>query len=273
MYNLKKRYGNWALITGASSGIGEEFARVFAIEGINLILVARRKDRLDKIAEDLRNDHNIEVIVCSTDLSNENFLESILKEIDGREIMILVNNAGIGKPGEFNHTDIKYDSDMIKINCLAPVVLTEYFVKTMIKKRKGAIIFLGSVVAYQPTPVMAAYAATKAFNFSFGNALWYELKKYGIDVLTVNPGNTATEFNRMVLSDNSILCRTAGQVVNNALKSLGKKPNVVDGFLNKLITTFSKFGSVRFIVTVTGLIMNKLYKKNYLFKQTSQIAQ
>jgi len=152
---------------------------------------------------------------------------------------------------------------MIKLNCLAPVVLTEHFLKTMIKKRKGAIIFLGSVVAYQPTPVMASYAATKAFNLSFGNALWYELKKYGIDVLTVNPGNTATEFNRMVLNDKSILTRTARQVVNSSLKSLGKKPNVVDGFFNKLITAFSKFGSVRTIVTVTGLIMNNLYKKNY----------
>lgn len=124
MYNLKNRYGNWALITGASSGIGEEFARVFASEGINLVIVARRKDRLDKLAEELRNDYNIEVIVSIADLSNENFLESILNEIDGREITILVNNAGIGKPGDFNRTDIKYDSDMIKLNCLAPVVLT-----------------------------------------------------------------------------------------------------------------------------------------------------
>lgn len=263
MYNLKKRYGNWAIITGASSGIGEEFARVFAMEGINLVLVARRKDRLDKIAEVLRNDHNIEVIVSCADLSKENSLDSIIRDLNGKEVTILINNAGIGKPGEFKDTDINYDSDMIKLNCLTPVVLTEHFLKMMIKKRKGAIIFLGSVVAYQPTPVLATYAATKVFNFSFGNALWYELKKYGIDVLTVNPGNTATEFKRMVLNNKSILTRTARQVVNSSLKSLGKKPNVVDGFLNKLITTFSKFGSVRFIVTVTGLIMNKLYKENY----------
>jgi len=101
MENLRTRYGNWALITGASSGIGEEFARVFAMQGINLVLVARRKERLNKIAEELIINHKIEVIVSSADLSKENFLDSILRDINGKEITILINNAGIGKPGEF----------------------------------------------------------------------------------------------------------------------------------------------------------------------------
>jgi short-subunit dehydrogenase len=261
---LKLRYGDWALITGASSGIGEEFARALASERINLVLVARRKNRLENLSNELSTKNNINVITSITDLTSDNFLDKIIRDAEDKDISILINNAGIGKPGEFIKGDINYDSDMIKLNCMAPVVLTNYFAKKMILKKKGAIIFLGSVVAYQPSPMMASYAATKSFNFSFGNALWYELKKYGIDVLTVNPGNTITEFNRMVLDNKSILTRNASQVVKSALKSLGKKPNVVDGAINKILTSFSRAVSVRLIVNITGIIMNKLYGKNYL---------
>ncbi|NMB80505.1 MAG: SDR family NAD(P)-dependent oxidoreductase [Ignavibacteria bacterium] len=263
MEDLKNKYGSWALITGASSGIGEEFAKVLASKGINLLLVARRKERLQKLSDELISLYGIEVVISNVDLTSEKFLDQIIRDVDEREISILINNAGIGKPGEFVDEEMVYDIDLIKINCLAPLVLANYFGKKMIRGKKGAILFLGSIVAYQPTPYMASYAATKSFNYSLGNSLWHELKNHGIDVLTINPGNTSTEFNRMVLNDQSVLTRTAQQVVATSLKALGRKPNVVDGFINKIITVLARVGSVRLITFVTGKIMYRLYQQNH----------
>lgn len=263
MENLKLKYGEWALITGASSGIGKEFAFRLASQGINLILVARRKDLLEKLSAILKLEYGIEVIIAAIDLSENNFLEKLIESTGSKEVSILINNAGIGRPGEYKNSDPEYESRMIKLNCLAPGVLTNYFGKKMIVKGKGAIIFLGSIVAFQPTPLMATYSATKAFNLYLGNALWPELKKYGVDVLTVNPGNTSTEFERMVLNDNSPLTRNAGQVVDTALRSLGKRPNIVDGLINKFLTLLSRLGPLRLIVAVTGLITRKLYRINF----------
>ncbi len=264
MINLKSKYGDWALITGASSGIGEEFAFRLASQGINLILVARRKDLLEKLSVKLKSEYGIEVIVVALDLSGNNFLEKIIESAGNREISILINNAGIGRPGEYKDSDPEYEARMIKLNCLAPGILTNYFGKKMIDRGKGAILFLGSIVAFQPTPLMATYSATKAFNLYLGNALWSEFKKYGVDVLTVNPGNTSTEFERMVLNDRSPLTRNAGQVVDTALRALGKGPNIVDGMINKFLTLLSRLGPLRLIIVVTGLITRKLYRINFV---------
>lgn len=263
MEYLKTKYGNWALITGASSGIGEEFAKVLASKGMNLVLVARRKERLQNLSERLTKLYGIVVVISNVDLTSENFMDQIIMDVGGREISILINSAGIGKPGEFENEDMSYDTDVININCLAPLILTNYFSKKMITQKKGAIIFLGSIVAYQPTPYMSSYAATKSFIYSLGNALWYELRKHNIDVLTINPGNTLTEFNRMVLDDQSILTRTAQQVVATSLKALGRKPNEIDGFINKVMTFLLKIGSVRWITLVKGKIMFRLYRQNH----------
>lgn len=264
MGNLKIKYGDWALITGASSGIGEEFAKVLASQGINLVLVARRKELLINLSKELIDNYGIEVVISNVDLASDNFLENIISDINGREISILINNAGIGKPGIFIKENITYEKDLLSVNCVAPLILANYFANRMIKRKRGAIIFIGSVVAYQPTPVMSSYSATKAFILSLGNALWYELREFGIDVLTVHPGNTATEFNRIILNNNSILTRKASQVVKTSLKYLGKKPNVVDGVVNKIMTSLSKHFNIRLITSITGKLMLSFYKNNYL---------
>lgn len=264
MENLKSKYGDWALITGASSGIGAEFAVRLAMQGLNLILVARRKDLLENLSAKLKSEYKIEVIVAALDLSENNFLDRLTEIIGSKEISILINNAGIGRPGEYKDSDPEYEAKMIKLNCLAPGILTNYFGKKMTERRRGAIIFLGSIVAFQPTPLMATYSATKAFNLYLGNALWSEFKKYGVDVLTVNPGNTSTEFERMVLDDNSFLTRNAGQVVESALRALGKGPNIVDGVVNKFLTLLSRLGPLRLIIMVTAFITGKLYRMNFV---------
>lgn len=257
--NLKEKYGEWAIVTGASSGIGEEFARKFASEGLNLILVARRKDRLEKLSGELMQQHKIETLVCAVDLASGSFLEEIKNCIGEREVGLLVNNAGFGSTGEFVNASSEHEAKMVKVNCLAPIILTHHFVEGMCARKRGAIIFLGSTVAFQPTPFMATYSATKAFNLFMGDALWWELKKYNIDVLSLNPGGTDTEFQRIANSDAGPIPRTTKDVVNTALNALGKRPTVVDGLYNKLLSVSSRLGTRKLSVSAAGFIARKLY--------------
>jgi uncharacterized protein len=259
--NLRQKYGEWALITGASSGIGKEFAFRLAEEKINLVLIARRKDRLQVIADELIGLHGVRVVTAQIDLCEDKFIEKLIPVVEDKNIGILINNAGFGSNGYFVNADSNHEADMVKVNCLAPTILTHYFVPKMIENKRGAIIFLGSVVAFQPTPFMATYAASKAFNLLLGEALWYELKQHNIDVLSLNPGGTDTEFQRIANSSSGPVPRSVEQVVNTALNALGKKPSVVDGTYNKLLAFSSRLGSRKTVVSMAGFITKALYKK------------
>ena len=258
---MKEKYGDWALITGASSGIGDEFARRFAKEKINLILVARRKERLEKLSAELSKAFSIETVVAPVDLLQDNFLTALKEKVGNREVGILINNAGFGSNGEFINADADYETKMVKVNCVAPTILTHHFVSQMVERKKGAVIFLGSIVAFQPTPFMATYSATKVFNAYLGESLWYELRKHNIDVLSLNPGGTETEFHRIANSATGPVPRTAEQVVATALSALGKKPSVVDGFYNKALSVSSKFSTRKLTVIISGWITSALYSK------------
>lgn len=258
---LIEKYGSWALITGASSGIGEEFARRLASEKMNLILVARRKERLEILAAKLKEEHKVKIVTAPIDLSKKKFLEELKEYVGEREVGVLINNAGFGSNGEFINADADEEAKMVMLNCVAPVILTHHFVRPMVERKKGAIIFLGSVVAFQPTPFMTTYSATKAFNAFMGDALWYELKKYNIDVLSLNPGGTSTEFQRVANSSTGPAPRTVQQVVNTAMKSLGRKPSVVDGFYNKVLAVSSRLISRKLTLLIAGYITRKLYSK------------
>lgn len=258
---LTEKYGSWAFITGASSGIGEEFARRLASEKMNLILVARRKEKLEILAAKLKEEYKIEIVTAPIDLSKKKFLEELKEYVGKKEVGVLINNAGFGSNGEFINADADEEAKMVMLNCVAPVILTHHFVRPMVERKKGAIIFLGSVVAFQPTPFMTTYSATKAFNAFMGDALWYELKKYNIDVLSLNPGGTSTEFQRVANSSTGPAPRTVQQVVNTAMKSLGRKPSVVDGFYNKVLAVSSRLISRKLTLLIAGYITRKLYSK------------
>jgi short-subunit dehydrogenase len=257
---LIDKYGKWAIITGASSGIGEEFANRLSAEGFNLIIVARRKDKLENLAKKLSAINKVEIIPVELDLTEDNFVKKLLSVTAGKEIGMLVNNAGFGSTGEFINTDTEHEIKMVKLNCLAPVILTHYYVNEMKDRNKGALVFLGSVVAFQPTPLMATYSATKVFNLFLGNSLWWELKKYNIDVLSLNPGGTDTEFQRISDAKTGPVPRTAKQVVDTAMQALGKKPSVVDGFFNKIASVSSRFVSSRMMLKISGGIADKFYR-------------
>lgn len=262
MKDLIKKYGEWALITGASSGIGAEFARRLAEHGMKLILVARRKERLLTLSESLKSKYGTESVVAPIDLASNNLLNEINKYVTNKEIGILINNAGFGVTGEFINYNSSRDIEMIKVNCIAPIILTHHLLPQMIERKKGAIIFLGSVVAFQPTPMMTTYSATKAFNLFVGEALWWELKKYNIDVLALNPGATNTEFQRIAGAGVGPVPREASDVVKTALIALGKKPSVVDGIQNKIITFLSRLASKKLAVSLAGKITQSFYIKS-----------
>jgi len=262
MNNFKNKYGDWALITGASAGIGEEFAHQLANLGFNLVLVARRQDRLNSLKTLLQGKYKIEIVTAPIDLLSNNYLEELTSLIGDRTINLLINNAGFGYRGEFINGTAENDENMIKLNCIVPTVLTHHFVKPMIANKKGGIIFLASLVAFQATPTTTTYASTKVFNAFIAEGLWYELKKYNIDVLSLNPGGTNTEFQQIANSTTGPIPRTAKQVVQTAIKALGKKPSVVDGFYNKILAVTGRLISRRLTVTLAGKISETFYKKH-----------
>jgi len=258
--SLKEKYGSWALVTGASSGIGKEFAKYFADEGFNLVLVARRIERLEELAKQLKEKNNIDVISVCADLSKDDFLSLVLEKIKDIEINILVNNAGIGSSGRFETIPTEKEIDLVKLNCLAPLILTHHFVKGMIKNKKGAIIFLGSIVAFQPNPFVSTYAASKSFNLMMGSGLWYELKKYNIDVLSVSPGGTRTEFLRTGKSNSGLIVDEPENVVRTAINALGKKPSIVHGIINKTMIKLSRLLPLKYSTRLAGFVARTINK-------------
>ena len=182
--------GETALITGASAGIGEEFARQLAARGYDLILVARRKDRLEQLAEELPT--KATVIEC--DLGSE--ADKLPGKVKRRklDVDLLVNNAGFGTRGRFTDIAGKRDAEMVRVNCEAVVILTHAFVPGMIERGKGGVITVASTAGKQPLPYETTYAASKAFAISFMEALSMELRETPVKTLVVNPGPVKTEW-------------------------------------------------------------------------------
>jgi short-subunit dehydrogenase len=222
--------GETALITGASAGIGEEFARQLAARGYDLILVARRKDRLEQLAEQLPT----EATVIECDLVAE--AEELPAEVERRQLQVdlLVNNAGFGLRGHFTELDPKREAEMVRVNCEAVVALTHAFVPAMVERGKGGVITVASTAGMQPLPYEVTYGASKAFAISFMEALWMELRGTGVTITVVNPGPVKTEWQGVAgYDDNTPIppgMITAERCVNDALRAYDrKKRSVVTG--------------------------------------------
>ena len=190
------------LITGASSGIGLELARRFAADKSNLILVARSRDALEKLADELRRDHNISVHVLCADLSKVESPTQIFTELKGRGITVdvLVNNAGFGLHGGFANLPLRRQLEMIQVNIAALVELTGLFLPGMTERNRGGILNVGSVAGFVPGPQMAVYYATKAFVMSFSEALHEELRQTKVTVTDLCPGPTESNFSQVARS-------------------------------------------------------------------------
>jgi len=247
---LRDRYGEWALITGASAGIGVEFARTLAREGLSCVLTARREDRLRALAAELEQQYHVATRVVAADLTDPAGADRLLDAIKDLPIDVFINNAGFGYAGRFDKQDTQRLREMVEVNCVAPVVLASRLLPGMRERGHGAMIISGSIAGRQPLPRHALYAATKVFNLYLGEALWAELRGTGVDVLVLEPGPTESEF-REVAGETREVGVPAADVVATAFDALGQQPSVIHGWFNWLRATSTRFGP-RSIVTLAA---------------------
>ena len=257
-----------ALITGASTGIGAEFARQFAARGHDLVVVARSQDKLNVLAQQLRAAHGVNVTVIAMDLSVPTAADDLWQQTNsvGLEITVLVNNAGFGTHCDVADADPKRLEEEVQLNCLTLVGTTARYLPQMRARGSGTIINLASTAAFLALPKMAVYGATKAFVLSFTEALWSEERKHGIRVLAVCPGLTDTSFFE-VAGDAAVkaasgmaavrFTRTPEQVVSNTMRVLsGRKPSFVDGAANALVWRgFTKIVPRRLMIALSGWLI------------------
>ena len=238
----------YALITGASSGIGECFARALAARKRNLVLVARSKDKLLALAEELRDKHGIETVAPDFDLSVPGAPAALVEALrtERLSVELLINNAGFGGRGEFWTLPLDRQSEMLRLNVLGVVELTHLLLPAMIEHRSGAVINVSSTASFQPVAYTSTYAATKAFVTSFSMAIAEEVRPYGIKVVTLCPGGTRTnffsvgEYRRGSSLPGGLQAPEA--VVAEALKALDRQGGlVVPRFLNKISVFFQRF--------------------------------
>jgi hypothetical protein len=231
--SLAARYGDWALVTGASSGIGVSLARQIAADGMNVVLSARRADRLANLAAELEREFEVETRVVAADLAERDGQKALLEGIADLEIGLLVNNAGLGLAGRFDLLDGDDLRRLVAVNCEAPLVLSHALVQGMRERGRGGILFTGSVAGRIPLPLHAVYSATKAFDLFLGEALWGELRASNIDVVVLEPGSTDTEF-QQVAGEIAHGGDPADDVAHAGLLALGQQPSVIPGWVNWL---------------------------------------
>jgi uncharacterized protein len=249
-----------ALITGSSGGIGEEFAHRLAARKTNLVLVARRLDKLEELRTTLLDHHpDIEVDVIEADLSVPGSGAHLAEEVGrrGRRIDVLVNNAGVGLHAQFVGQEPEANAAQIQLNCGTLVDLTARFLPAMTIARHGLVINVASTAAFQSVPGMAVYGATKAFVLSFTEALWQETKGTGVRVFALCPGATETEF--FARTGEEFMTRgrqTPQQVVDTALKAIDTStPTVVSGTLNTVLAVSTRFFPRRVLAPISQRMM------------------
>jgi short-subunit dehydrogenase len=230
--------GKWALITGASAGIGVALAKELAAGGTNLVLTARRQDRLEQLANDLSGQHQIKTSIFAADLAEANAPEKIyaFTRTQGISIELLVNNAGFGAYGELPSVEVRRLLNMVQVNCVAVVHLTRLYLPEMVARRSGDILILASTAAFQAVPYISTYAATKAFDLLFAEGLAEEMKPYGIRVCALCPGSTESEFHVVAGQEKFMRkAQTTEKVARTGLKALAAgKSYVISGLGNYL---------------------------------------
>jgi short-subunit dehydrogenase len=254
MTSFAQIYGGAALVTGASSGFGREFVLQLARRGMDVVLVARRREVLEDLAAEVRSSSGVEALVVEQDLLAADADLRVREAVSaaGMSVGLLVNNAGFGTYGLFQEQDAAFEGRMVDLNCRVPVMMTHRFLGPMLERGRGGIIMVSSMAAFQPTPWMATYGATKAFDLMLSEALWAELSPKGIHVLALCPGKVETGFQAVAGADTMPDVGTkmsAEKVVTIALDSLGKRPTVVPGFMSKMLIASQRIAPRRFVAS------------------------
>jgi uncharacterized protein len=237
---LRKAWaGKWALITGASAGIGEALAVELAQAGVHLVLTARRRERLEALAQRLGSQHSVQTKVLVADLTDPGAPPQIFAATEGAglPIEVLINNAGFGEYGEFLRSTPELQVDMVQVNCTAVVHLSRLFLPKMVERGTGAMMIVASTAAYQPVPYLATYGATKAFDRMLAEALAEEVKDHGVKVSALCPGPTVSEFDQVAGSrkDDGRPRQSTAEVAQRGLEGLvAGKPWVIPYFRGQL---------------------------------------
>jgi short-subunit dehydrogenase len=251
---------NTTLITGASSGIGEAFARKLAARGHNLLLVARSEDKLITFCNELGRAGSIRAQYVAMDLSEPDAPARLFEETKKRDLQIdfLINNAGFGSLGDFAKLDLAHELKMIDLNVRGLLELTHRFLAPMRERKSGAIINVASTAGFQPVPFMGTYAATKAFVLTFTEALWEENRPHGVKVMALCPGVTDTNFfeaSRMQRPPGRV-SQTPDEVVEVALRGLKRgKSSVISGWTNLFMIETERLVPRSFILRTAGAVL------------------
>lgn len=252
------------LITGASSGIGLEFANLFAKDGYHLVLTARNETKLNEIAEQLTKKYGVKITVFAKDLSQTDAAEELTAEIiaKGIEIDVLINNAGFAAYGPFNETSWNEEKDMIQVNITALTTLTKQLLPGMIKRNRGKILNVASTAAFQPGPLMAVYYATKAYVLSFSEAINYELRHTDVSVTALCPGATATNFEKRASLESSRLFQSGAMDASDVARSgynalMSKESLAVPGFKNKALANIVRFLPRKTVLKIVHYVQDK----------------
>lgn len=259
MENIK---GKRALVTGASSGLGVDFARQLAALGADVVLVARRRERLEELASELREKYDVDVVVVAMDLDDEDAPQDLYDLLykRGLPVDILVNNAGFGCYGNFVDIDWEKEKSMLQVDILSLVHLTKLFARDMVQRGWGRILQVASIGAYQPCPTYASYGAAKAFVLNFGEAINHELRGTGVSCSVLSPGYTETEFLNVTGQNKTryqqMFVMQSPEVVQQGLEAMFKgKPSVVPGLANKIAVFSLRLVSRSMATAIAALTM------------------
>ena len=260
MQDFKAQYGPWALVAGASEGLGAAFARSLAKRGLNLILLARRIQLLESLAQEIRQEFEIEINCIEIDLSNETEVNHLVEKLN-EEIGLLVYNAAYSPIGYFANTDVKSIMKIVEVNVATPLMLTKLLSDGMIERNRGGIILMSSMAGAQGSPKIATYAASKSFNSVLAEGLWKELGQFNIHVLASIAGAIRTPgYATASEGKNAPGTLGAGQVAEETINALGKGPAIIPGFFNK----FANFIMIR--------LLGRRQRINIMYSNTKDLS-
>jgi short-subunit dehydrogenase len=228
------RYGPWAVVAGASEGLGAAFAEILATRGLNLILLARRAEPLEATAQRLREQHNIAVRTLACDLARPDLAEALSNATAGIEIGLAVYNAAYTTIGAFVARPFDELLRVVDVNVRGPLAVARTLAPAMVERGRGGIVLVSSLAGWQGSPRIAAYAASKAFNIVLGESLWRELQPQGVDVLVVSAGAVRTPGYARTMARDAPGTLDARAVAKQALEGLGRGPVIVPGRVNRL---------------------------------------
>jgi uncharacterized protein len=260
---FKEKYGNWALVTGATSGIGAELTSQIAAKGLNIVLVARKEKELEERAVSLQERYGIETITVSADLSTEEGIEKV-KQVE-KEIGLLVIAAGIEVNGAFERTPLDKELRVIQLNIVATLQLAHHFSLPMVQRKKGGILMIASLSGHMPNPYFSNYAGSKAYVLNLGASLYGELKPKGVDVSVLSPGLTNTPMvadNGMDWSKTPMKAMDPSLVAEKGLNGLGKRLLSVPGSKNKLMAWMAKHMPLKMQTKMNEKMIRKAIDNN-----------